>query len=72
MLKTKSNTRTFKLEEDNGDLIITKSDGTGTAVRIGADGNASYAKGVSGEPLMRPPCRARTLWRWGPWSSTPV
>jgi hypothetical protein len=48
IMKTKSHTRTFNLEEDNGDLIITKSDGTSPAVRISANGNASFENGVSG------------------------
>lgn len=48
IMKTMSHSRAFKLEEANGDLIITKTDGTGMAVRLSADGNASFANGVSG------------------------
>ncbi|TMV48311.1 hypothetical protein FE783_17460 [Paenibacillus mesophilus] len=48
ILKTKTKERKFKLEDDNGDLVITKANSAGEAVRLSANGTGSFASGVSG------------------------
>lgn len=48
ILRTKTQERKFKLEEDNGDLVITKSGAAGDALRLSAGGTGSFAGGVGG------------------------
>lgn len=48
ILKTKTYERKFKLDADQGDLIVTRANSNQDAVRISANGTGSFVNGVSG------------------------
>lgn len=54
ILRTKTNERKFKLEDDNGDLVITRANSAAEAVRLSATGTGSFANGVAGGAFASP------------------